>query len=584
MYGTLNKEQKKFMDFASEALDYQVARMNALLNDTPLPEGPPSSNFLCLQARGGRGKTWVTTCIIAKALSLGLVVAVSSFAGVAAQLLPFGATCHRTYGLQLSVDEVHPSTLTSRSAQGKRLAHTSVHVIDEVDCLHKNLFQAASDVTVRCVNDIWNLGTTEPFAGAFCLLVGDCHQCLPITRGMSNDQAVLYSLVRSSELFAHFSVTVLTIAQRTKGHKSFDDWLNLVSRNEAPGPLKLEDNVPPPTLRRIYIPRECFSTTDLESALEYLFGPVPPPTGPFPDLNPRHALLSSLNETVDEVNNIVLDNYVGGELMELHASHELTDDSAGNDDAVAKVHATQDYMKGVVEAGVPPSLLRLKKGACVMLLRNLLISEGLVNGTKLKVLSDVPEDGNDFMNVIHVETVPPPGGVKKPTKHWIPRFTFELTTPGGLRFIRRAFPLKLAYSSTAHKGQGQTILKCIADVRKDAFSHGASYVMTSRCQKYESLGFLHNPLEDTETRPSFANYVIQKALDLKGVIGVANPRVDAEQVEVESGEEEEERERKKRAPRIVRDGPRPATFRAGGFSLQERRKANFEVVKHLYRT
>lgn len=81
------------------------------------------------------------------------MVCVSSFAGIAAILLPLGQTCHRTYGLPLDVQEKRSSILTTRSAGGRRLAHASVHIIDEFECFHKNLFEEASAVTTRCVND-----------------------------------------------------------------------------------------------------------------------------------------------------------------------------------------------------------------------------------------------------------------------------------------------------------------------------------------------------------------------------------------------------------------------------------------------
>ena len=215
MYGTLNGEQRSVVDLACVGLEYQVLRSKALFEDKPLPQAPANANYIHLQARGGRGKSYVTTCIISKALSLGLVVCVSSFAGIAAILLPLGQTCHRTYGLPLDVQEKRPSILTTRSAGGRRLAHASVHIIDEFECFHKNLFEEASAVTTRCVNDLFNAGSREPFGGAMCMLVGDRHQTLPINKGLSNDQATLYAMVRASPLFNHFTTVELVSPRGT---------------------------------------------------------------------------------------------------------------------------------------------------------------------------------------------------------------------------------------------------------------------------------------------------------------------------------------------------------------------------------
>jgi len=590
MYATLNSEQREFVDMACVGLEYQVLRSKALFENTPLPHPPDNANFLHLQARGGRGKSYVTTCVIAKALSLGLVVCVSSFAGIAAILLPLGQTCHRTYGLPLDVQEKRPSSLTTRSVQGRRLAHASVHIIDEFECFHKNLFEEASAVTTRCSNDLWNTGSTDPFGGAFCLLVGDRHQTLPINKGLSNDQATLFAMVRASPLFDKFTTVELFKPQRTKGDKEFDAWLATVSVNRASGPVEVPPDVPPPTTRRVFVPPQSYATDSLDAALTWLFGPVPPPEGPFPVLNPRYALLTTLNETVDQVNDFVLDKYVDGEPLVLDAAHELSDDSDGNDDAIAKQHATLEYMRGCVQSGVPSATLRLKKGCVVILVRNLLSTEGLVNGTKLLILNDPPGEAIPYLNILHVQTVPPPGGGKEPTQHWLPRFCFELFTPGGLKFIRRQFPVRLAYSLTGQKSQGQTILRCVADVRRPPFAHGVSYVQASRCTDFGSLCFLHAPTTEEQPRPTFVNYVIQQAL-AKGVIGIAAPvRADPMEVEEEEGSEEEEgedqgrgeRQRQRKVSRVRNVGPKRATLQANALSLRERREYNHNAVKDLY--
>jgi hypothetical protein len=182
MYATLNSEQKTFVDRACRALQHQVTRREALLNGTPVPAIPSDERYLHLQARGGRGKSYVTRCIIAKALSMRLMVCVSSFAGIAAILLPHGQTCHKTYGLPLETTEFVPSSLTTRSAQGLLLAEAALHIVDEADCLHKHLFTAASEVTTRCVNEKWGIKCGLPFGGAAVLLAADKHQSLPITR------------------------------------------------------------------------------------------------------------------------------------------------------------------------------------------------------------------------------------------------------------------------------------------------------------------------------------------------------------------------------------------------------------------
>ena len=582
MYATLNEEQVKFVDVALQGLEHQAARMRALREGTVVPDTPqPNCNNLHLQARGGRGKSYVNICIIAKALSMGLMVSVSAFSGVAAILLPHGQTCHRTYGLMLEVNEPQPSMLTTRCAQGGVLAHTALHILDECDALHKNLFIAASDVATRCVNEKWGQDSTEPFGGAMVILSGDKHQCLPvITGGLNNDDMTIFSLLRSSAQFTPFATTVLNLPQRNKGDPDYDKWLEALSNNTAPGPVPLEEGAKPPTARKAFVPPQCFSTTSLDAALAWLHGPPPPPEGPFPDLNALHAVLCNTNARVDEINNKVLDTYVAGDAFTVEATHDRCSDVAGNGDGLARVFATDEYMRQHNEAGVPPASLRLKRGAVLMLIRNMLGSLGLVNGTRLRLLSD---PGDERLNLLHVQTVVAPGLGLEAKEFWIPRITFDMKTPGGHPFQRRQFPVRLAYACTTNKSQGQTLRKAVFDARKASFSHGTTYTACSRSSCFGDLGFLLEEPPDGEA-PTFVNVVLQRALE-SGVLRVA---ARAEQLREDAGEttdgsistggsstSSEEEEGRPAAPRAraPKDAQKKATRQKGALGLQQRREA-----------
>ena len=117
-------------------------------------------------------------------------------------------------------------------------------------------------------------------------------------------------MVRSSPIFGHFHSSILTIAQRSRGDPAYDEWLGLLSTNHAPGPVELQEGEVPPTARRVYLPPQCYQTASLDEALVWLFGPVPPPVGPYPPLNPRHPWPSTLHKTADQANDHVLDPYL----------------------------------------------------------------------------------------------------------------------------------------------------------------------------------------------------------------------------------------------------------------------------------
>jgi len=444
MYSTLNPEQAAFVTKAVEGLQYQVARKAALEAGTAPPQIPHPLRFMYLQARGGRGKSYVTKCVIYKAIQLGLLPAVSSFCGVAAILIPLGQTCHRTYGLPLSSSEPAPSSLTTRSAQGQVLANTYLHIIDEIGCFHKYHFEASASVSARCVQEKFGTGGELPFGGAMVLAVGDYHQTLPITTGIVNDDVTLNSIWRSSDIFQRFAQTTLTLPQRSVGDKLYDSWLEALSTNHAEGPVPLERGQLPPTLRRVHIPPQCFRTTDLDAGLTWLFGPPPQKGQAFPIISPLHAFLATLNKDVDEINAKVLDTYVKGRAFTLQASHQVCTDSDGNTDGCSRVHCSHEFMCAATKSGVAPAQITLKEGALVLITRNLLPTRGLVNGTKCIVLSTPPP--SDFLAVLHVRTVTQLG--RPAEDFYLPRINFEMVTPGGARFHRRQFPVRLAYAMT----------------------------------------------------------------------------------------------------------------------------------------
>jgi hypothetical protein len=575
MYATLNAEQKVFADKAIEGLQYQALRMAALREKKPLPPVPAENRrYFHLQARGGRGKSYVTKCVIAKALSMGLAICVSAFTGVAAILLPRGQTCHRAYGLMLDVSEPLPSPLPTGSSQGIQLGLAALHVIDEVECLHRYLFEASVDVTKRCVNSMWQTHTEDPFGGAMVIISGDWHQTLPISPGINNDDVTVNSLVRSSPIFANFTTTVLTEAERNKGDPEFDAWLGALSVNRADGPEPLEEGAEPPTARRVYVPEQAITGgrafTDEDAALAWLFGEPPKAGAPRPALNPRAAMLCTLNKRVDAINATVLDRYVGGDTFFAHAAHARSEESEGGVDALSRTFATPEYMASMCQHGVPPATLMLKVGCVLLLTRNLLNSLGLVNGTRAVLLSVT-------QRTLEVETVPPIGSGQAPQRYNLPRITFTLTTPGGLRFLRRQFPVRLAYATTSNKGQGQTVLRVVNDTRDEAFAHGQAYVADSRTTSFANLAFLHQEPQPGQ-RPTFINVVLARALG-SGVLSAEVRRrggpvvMDVATSSEEEGDGEEEEAQPMARKEQERGRQRAFAFKETALSLIARRRA-----------
>ncbi|XP_017891849.1 ATP-dependent DNA helicase PIF1 [Ceratina calcarata] len=122
-----------------------------------------------------------------------------------------------------------------------------------------------------------------------------------------------------------------------------------------------------------------------------------------------------------------------------------------------------------------PDKLVLKVGAQVMLLKNINISNGLVNGARgvvIKFDQSVP--------VIQFKS-----GIQYHAKleKW------SIKTNLGTIVHRKQIPLKLAWAFSIHKSQGLT-LDCVEMCLSRVFNAGQSYVALSRAQSLQSLRVL----------------------------------------------------------------------------------------------
>lgn len=119
-----------------------------------------------------------------------------------------------------------------------------------------------------------------------------------------------------------------------------------------------------------------------------------------------------------------------------------------------------------------PKLLELKKGCRVMLLKNISITDGLVNGScgTIKSLSNSS-----------VEVLFDNGKLQNITPEY-----FEYNQNNKLIIKRKQYPLKLAYGITIHKSQGMTFEKLVVNFNT-IFDFGQAYVALSRVKSLDGL-------------------------------------------------------------------------------------------------
>jgi Helicase len=96
----------------------------------------------------------------------------------------------------------------------------------------------------------------------------------------------------------------------------------------------------------------------------------------------------------------------------------------------------------------------------------------------------------------------------KPRTVVIPRirFNFKLPYSASFTITRTQFPLRLAYSMTYNKSQGQTLGKVLLDVTTPPFAHGHLYVALSRVRSIEHIRMFLDDSEDSKTLFPYDTY------------------------------------------------------------------------------
>ena len=154
----------------------------------------------------------------------------------------------------------------------------------------------------------------------------------------------------------------------------------------------------------------------------------------------ERAILCPTNKDVDQINEIMINSFPG-EVHEYRSYDKLITECQAHSFPV-------DLLNKVDVNGIPAHLIKLKKGAPIMLLRNLDPVRGHVNGTRyiIKAL---------HRRVIHAEIAV---GPYKGNDYMIPRILFhpkDRTLP--IEMERKQFPVRLCFSVTSNKSQGQTL-------------------------------------------------------------------------------------------------------------------------------
>ena len=378
-------------------------------------------NLHYVDAPGGSGKTYVFNKLTSYLMHHNKKVACAAWTGIATTLMILGRTVHGLFKLPVPVLENSTCKVPPTSEHAELLRALDLIIVDEASMIPTHALHAID----RCLQDITQ--DSRPFGGKTLLLGGDFRQVLPVVP-RAPPAVIIDTCLKRSPMWPLFQQHRLTRNMRTlPGEGQFAEWLLQLGN----GALN-DTSVQPETIE---IPPACVCEGDL---IDEIFS-----ADDHSRLQER-VILSPKNEHCLEVNERVLRTIPG------EARTYLSADSVKCDDEEERQNYPTEFLNSLTPSGMPPHRLNLKIDSVVMLLRNLSLRQGLCNGTRLKVTH---MHNNCIQAVILT-------GARQGNAVLIPRIKLA-PSDTNLPFVleRHQFPLRLAYSMTINKAQGQTFVK-----------------------------------------------------------------------------------------------------------------------------
>ena len=405
--------------------------------------------YFFVDAPGGTGKTYLNRLLYTTVVGLGKNVIAVASSGIAATLLPNGKTAHSAFRLPLDIDSnPRSASMVDRESEiGRVLAACDLIIWDEATMAHKNSLGALSDL----LRDL--KGVNLPFGNTAILLTGDFRQTLPVVKN-GNRAQIFGASIKCWRDWTVFRVLRLTRNMRAlaaNGDPEFADSLIRIGEGRYPvdasGMVDLDEFG-----SAVATESELISSVynDLQSRVSDGDG----------QYFCERGILAVTNATVRRINDRILESLADVCTEAISRDSVLEDCDAAN--------YPVEVLNSLQVPGVPPHVLRLKKGCPVMVLKNI-NGYSLVNGTRMLLLDVSP-------NLITAEII---NGSNRGEILYLPMMRFEVSNYP-IKFLRVQFPVVPSFAMTVNKSQGQTFAQVGLHLVRPVFCHGQLYVALSR--------------------------------------------------------------------------------------------------------
>ena len=383
-----------------------------------------------------------------------LAVALS---GIAATLLLNGRTAHSTFKIPIKINENSICSITRNSKEAEQFRNCKFIVWDECTMAHKYALEAVDRMLRDIVND------RKPMGGITLLLSGDFRQILPVVRrGTKADH--INACLKTSILWKYIEKLTLKKNMRVYLSKNRDTGSfeqNLLDIGN--GVLKKNENMDIIPCGIIVKNHNELISKIYENLLEKYLDE---------DWLSERCILAPKNNNVCNINKRLLNLFPGDPKLYMSIDRVVKEDEV--------VDYPIEFLNSINLPGLPDHMIEFKVGVPIILLRNL-DPPRLCNGSRLLVT-------NLKNHIIEARILT---GEYKGEQVMIPKIPL-IPSDYPFNFKRLQFPIRLCFSMTINKSQGQSFKVVGLDLETECFSHGQLYVGFSRARDENQLYILAN--------------------------------------------------------------------------------------------
>ena len=463
----LNRDQRNVYDYVSSTI----------------ADGTLLSLFV--SGKAGTGKSFLIDALRAFFTAQNISFITCASTGIAASLIG-GRTEHSDFGIYTNSHGETISSLSIARPAGHAVSLCQVIIIDEVTMISRSVMTCLDSTLRKLAAQSQSPNYDAPFGGKHVLLFGDLAQ-VPAVVSANDDYRESAEQFFASLPFASFTRFTLhqVMRQDPEEHQLLallDDIRSIPSRL---------------TQQSLEILRSRFLGGLLEDVVstidEFVGGDSP--TGMVVTFTNAHAeryneliLQSRLQQWHAESTTFramffvapspsfrVPPNPTLPQVQQLQRS--LCQVSLASE---AEIRLFMSAFRRHLFNSIVPFVLTLAPGARVMLLQNLDVPSGLINGARGTVIAILPDAS---AVEIRFDCQPPDANPILLTR----RRSVEYALTSGKHIFMYQFPLKLCWAVTAHKSQGQSLSRVAIDISEPAFAHGSLYVALSRVRTLDSL-------------------------------------------------------------------------------------------------